>query len=358
MRDPGVDVAKGIGILLVVGGHCDFFLITGINPYTFHMPLFFFIAGFFLNLEQNFISFLKKKSISLLLPYFIYNIIFCFITWGINNINIPWGSKELFDIFTFRNIFIEPFLTGQQYKIGTPLWFVPCLFSVFMLSFFVRKIYKNLKISKNKLYQIPILISLYYIFIQFPDVRENISAGIFARTAIGAIFCTLGSFYYSYIPKTYGFTKKLFITTFLLYTSICYIVGPVEYSSLWNNYLSGYAKSLSFLYSISGILMTISLANLICLNKTIFKSQLFTWLGKYSFHIMALHATGFFILNIIMASFLPNRYISSITKPFFSYSDNIMFLHFFFSIVWCIILITIGQKCKKMILSYFHAQGT
>lgn len=44
-RDTVVDVAKGIGILLVILGHLK-------NPimdfiYAFHMPLFFFISGMF-----------------------------------------------------------------------------------------------------------------------------------------------------------------------------------------------------------------------------------------------------------------------------------------------------------------------
>lgn len=45
-RDAVVDIAKGIGILLVVYGH----LKNPFNPfiYAFHMPLFFFLSGFLL----------------------------------------------------------------------------------------------------------------------------------------------------------------------------------------------------------------------------------------------------------------------------------------------------------------------
>ena len=45
-----VDIAKGIGITLVVMGHNDFALISPFAHkliYSFHMPMFFFMSGLF-----------------------------------------------------------------------------------------------------------------------------------------------------------------------------------------------------------------------------------------------------------------------------------------------------------------------
>ena len=45
-----IDIARGIGILLVVMGHNDFSLISPFLfklIYSFHMPLFFFMSGIF-----------------------------------------------------------------------------------------------------------------------------------------------------------------------------------------------------------------------------------------------------------------------------------------------------------------------
>ncbi|MCD4694754.1 MAG: acyltransferase family protein, partial [Bacteroidales bacterium] len=41
-----IDIAKGIGILLVVYGHCQPPPLIEKFVYAFHMPLFFFISGF------------------------------------------------------------------------------------------------------------------------------------------------------------------------------------------------------------------------------------------------------------------------------------------------------------------------
>ncbi|WP_411740358.1 acyltransferase family protein [Pseudomonas sp. BF-B-26] len=47
-RNFSVDVLRGIGILLVVSGHASSGSSMNVfAPYSFHMPLFFFISGLF-----------------------------------------------------------------------------------------------------------------------------------------------------------------------------------------------------------------------------------------------------------------------------------------------------------------------
>src|SRR5512133_2369883 len=74
-----IDIARGIGILLVVLGHTlaeanyhvqnptVFFL--GRLIYSFHMPLFFFLSGLFFKPEIRFPDLLKRRFDSVLKPY-------------------------------------------------------------------------------------------------------------------------------------------------------------------------------------------------------------------------------------------------------------------------------------------------
>ena len=66
-----IDVAKALGILLVIYGHCHYtFNIPrlGIAIYSFHMPLFLFISGMFIKpLDLN--TCLRKYSKAYLKPY-------------------------------------------------------------------------------------------------------------------------------------------------------------------------------------------------------------------------------------------------------------------------------------------------
>jgi fucose 4-O-acetylase-like acetyltransferase len=85
-----VDTARGIGIILVVYGHALRGHVTAgaFDPawhadaqdaviYSFHMPLFFFLAGLFVrrSLSKGAGVFLREKAMSLVYPYFLWSIV-------------------------------------------------------------------------------------------------------------------------------------------------------------------------------------------------------------------------------------------------------------------------------------------
>src|SRR5438874_1994978 len=85
-----VDVAKGIGIVLVVYGHVSGGLVdAGIQPrnsvanaasaliYTFHMPLFFFLSGIWLarTSAKPFSQFARQRIGTIVYPYVLWSTI-------------------------------------------------------------------------------------------------------------------------------------------------------------------------------------------------------------------------------------------------------------------------------------------
>lgn len=62
------DIAKGITILCVIAGH---FGVKSINQvvFSFHMPLFFIISGYFLKTDNDLKGFVSRKAKQLLFPY-------------------------------------------------------------------------------------------------------------------------------------------------------------------------------------------------------------------------------------------------------------------------------------------------
>ena len=74
VRRPEFDIARGFTIILVVLGHCSW---LGAPPwliqliFSFHMPLFFIVSGYFLRTTQKLsVVFIKESAASILLPYF------------------------------------------------------------------------------------------------------------------------------------------------------------------------------------------------------------------------------------------------------------------------------------------------
>lgn len=101
-----IDVAKGIGILLTVFGHCLAYAgMTGTRMfatiYAFHMPFFFFISGY-LYKPREWEGFISGKVKALLLPVLIYqslNIFFYLVLWCVGKTG--WYSIVRFGAFWF-----------------------------------------------------------------------------------------------------------------------------------------------------------------------------------------------------------------------------------------------------------------
>lgn len=75
-REHWADIAKGIGIILVIIGHIKF-VDDSVREwiYTFHMPLFFFISGYFIKKHYGFVEDVKHKAYILLTSYLILGVI-------------------------------------------------------------------------------------------------------------------------------------------------------------------------------------------------------------------------------------------------------------------------------------------
>lgn len=123
-----IDVLKGIGILLVVGGHIlldNSFVKRSI--YVFHMPLFFFIAGYLFN-PSNIKEYFNKKFVHLLVPYLIFLSFF----------NIPSLIRIILKSNSMLNDLMQilkPMLIGGQALVDWTgvFWFPTCLFFTQML---------------------------------------------------------------------------------------------------------------------------------------------------------------------------------------------------------------------------------
>ena len=77
------DIAKGLGIFLVVYTHICFNTSFHINEiiYTFYMPLFFVVSGMTFKLGETLKGYVVRNFYSIMIPYFVWSIL-SFIYWA------------------------------------------------------------------------------------------------------------------------------------------------------------------------------------------------------------------------------------------------------------------------------------
>lgn len=128
-RNSTIDVMKGIGIICVVIGHSSFTADSIVKfIYSWHMPLFFILSGYFY--KECEISDRFRKDLRILMWPYIFAVISIAIValvekslFNIDHLNhIVWGG--LFG--TPRALYNPDTFFGQGY-IGA-LWFVPAIF--------------------------------------------------------------------------------------------------------------------------------------------------------------------------------------------------------------------------------------
>ncbi len=91
-----VDIAKGIGIIIVVLGHMsNKDGLVGSVIWAFHMPLFFFLSGLFLKPESALKASFLKRVRQLLWPCLVFSIIACMVAKFVLDMDLSFLSRGL-----------------------------------------------------------------------------------------------------------------------------------------------------------------------------------------------------------------------------------------------------------------------
>lgn len=266
-RNSYIDVAKGIGILAVIAGHISVGTLD-VLLYSFHLPLFFCVSGYFFRCQDNFKTFFIRKSKEYLIPY-----IFCSIVIAIFEL-----MRDEFNIGTFVNSLL---LFGVQ-KRYTTLWFLTSLYLTVILFWCICKVCRN---NNIKILKCSIILSV--IFICF-DEYVNISLPWNLDTAfIALIFIAFG-----YILRQNNLLDKMINSN----RKPMYIIlfCGINIGGTIINYW-GCNETYEMYYGSYGIFpLTISAAcsgtlAIILLSTYVRKKSVLEWIGKNSMSFFAFH---------------------------------------------------------------------
>ena len=306
-----INILKALAILVVVSGHLEFSLIPMFPPYSFQVILFFFIAGMVFKPKYSFFEFIKKRTKSLMVPYFLYAVFYLMLTIALTPlIGKFWGMPV-----TLKNEFLMPFLTGHQLDLISPLWFVPQLF----ITLIVYKVFSFIRCSEY--IKTAIFLTFALFAIQLGQLRENLYVLLLLRTMFSLLFVHLGYLYRLHFEKSIKnddvkqgqfnlFSSKIFFFVITL-QSLLWLTNKdftppdgigLSFILVWGEFDNWIVPIIT---SLTGIWTSLFLVE-------IFYEKVKDWgflqkIGQNTYHIMANHLIVF---NIITYSFLALKGIS------------------------------------------------
>ena len=279
-----IDISRGFAILFIVLGH------TIVHSehcgmlykfiYSFNVILFFIISGYLFKIKnnENFFGFFKKKFLRIMIPYFIWELLFLIPYFLFaDDMNSSLGNNGSFSI---KQIILNIVIgngNNSALKQNTSLWFLPALFTMEIAYYFIIK---GLEKYNNKKYDIILLIILFFIGVCSSYLKGNLIWGLKTVLNIGIFF------YIGYLLKKYNiFSSNSFIMNWYSVIIILFlglvgfyfndIVGYIDY--IYGNYLLMFMSGLS-----------ISLL-IIIISYRIKTSKVLEYIGKNTMTILIFH---------------------------------------------------------------------
>lgn len=360
-RDIQYDIAKGIGMILVVLGHANAPFKSFI--YLFHMALFFIISGYFYKGEKlqslnSLLLYCKKQWTRLILPY----IIFCTTTLILNNffinINLYTNNSDLslikenydfntaltyLDINTILYKMVFVLILSRGSELCPALWFLKVLFLITILyailDYLLHRFITNEKFLNIIKINLIVCFAIGGVFLQKFHINFY---------NIGSIFSSIILFYLGTILKKYIKFSTLSLRKFII--SVFFLIIASINNIMVDIAANKYPNLILFIFiSLSGYFFIMYLSDLIKRNSIL--SKISIYIGMNTLPILFFHFLAFKLVNIVEIAIygLPKFYLAAIpviySKPLW------WLLYAFVGIIFPLIFQYLYQKLK---LKFFN----
>lgn len=267
-REDTFDVLKGIAIILVIIGHCD------LSPfrtfiYSFHMPLFFFVTGYFLKIRPLRTEFLLSTK-RLIIPYIFTAFWLCVVTTCFDPTRLK--SITVACLLGFRAQYIPNWIDAH---VGL-LWFILALFCARIITVTLIK-----KIKSE--------IWLGIIFFVLALIGMFLNKRAFVPFCIPQGMCAAGFLFAGHLMRKYKFFESSYLIQLFPFLLIIWAynwsVGGVDMYRCF--FSSGYIFDL---IGAIGAFATLYILTKQCYNKNSFLWRSIHFWGRYSLVFYCVHS--------------------------------------------------------------------
>lgn len=300
-RDLTVDIAKGIGIVLVIIGHLNHFWgyedLVPTLIYSFHMPLFIILSGYVFNYHSGLSTkeYCLKRFDQIIKPYFMFAAITFIYSAAING-----GIKgdEVYGIFIGNGI-------DNHLDFNIALWFLPMLFLCNVIFWCVVRLSKYISAERKQrvaliIFGTVLTIIGYYMIIHQKRFPWGVETALFSQSFM--LFGYMFKVFYGKYNMNIYLEKYLFVCAPIIVIIWWYVTrlnGRVDMNA-------GYYGNILYFFvtSICGFYMIWQISYLI--NKVRGIKTIVGVLGKESLYIMAYHIPATYIIYNAVLPYMPS----------------------------------------------------
>jgi fucose 4-O-acetylase-like acetyltransferase len=263
-----MDIARAIGIVLVVIGHYipddspDWYVVLRDAIYKFHMPLFMFLSGYVYwatKKPMKYGTFVWKKFQRLMIPCFFVSVVIItikLVTEKELSVENPVTSVA------FREMFYLPVA-------GYFLWFVYCLFLIFLIIPFFHT-YKQL------MFLLVVSLIVFFIPVDFPKLF------CMAEMKRNFIYFVLGCVVFDRINIRRSMDRIYFPVAFFIFIGVYILKSNID-----NRLINGL---ITLVLALTGIVFAVNMSKYMS-RKTAAICKLLSGISVYSYTIYLFHTT-------------------------------------------------------------------
>lgn len=333
-----MNIAKAIGIFAIVASHTRWNIFGDFWASGFwHVPLFFFISGYFFKAElfegsevlKKYFAFVKKIVCKYLGRFYAYH----FFYGGMTYLIYIWFDRLYGKLPTLKNLTLSP-IDSIPFLLSAPNWFLYQL--AISLVVFALIIVICRKLNKNIFFPMMVFLPLALLAISLakPDFKPSLGlTKVIIKTCISMYYIYCGYLYRNYFEKvtkynikTLGIVTCLFLM-FFLYSEGKMTVG-VYNASIWHNITPLITPFCCFYFVLFVSKLLAPLVN---------EKSFIDKVGHNTLHIMANHVFVIFLMELIILG-LEHQGIAKIPKGLcgkFYNLEKYKFLYAFGSVAIC-----------------------
>lgn len=351
--DPTFKMLYVLAIIMIVDGHVgssDYLDFNGLLRYqNYHIALFMFVSGYFLNLTRGYKEFFARKTLRLLVPLYLWNAAYGALCWYLNrHQGFALGGE-----FNLYNLLYAPLVDGHQFIYNMASWFLVPLFLVqavgyLLLRPFAPSVARRTALTPSARPQpgsfflpavIFFVLSLALGCFALAYAPENHGARTLALTALRTLYFMPAfafGFLYRHVLAKYDTVATPLYLFIVLAALTCLTQKFPGYNHIpsWLDTVNAPAPAI-YAISLLAVLFWLRVARV--LSPLLVRSRPLQYIANHTFDIMMHHFAGFMLAKALFLPFISApaaQFPSAAAAPLASRADTVAALARIKSDIW------------------------